>query len=563
MTRNSSTLLDTVIVRTPPREQQSKETLMVRLIFILILVWTTTAHAKNEQCEWTNDTPCVVIYPKYKTNSNALGDKVSPTITITKSEIEKHDLTDLTKVLSHIRGVNVTQSGPTGQHSSVFIRGTNSNHTLVLLNGIPINDYSTPTGAHDIGQDFMSNVYQVDVYKGSSGAHWGADAVGGAINFKTVVDHEKKVSVSGNGEEKNINGNYFTNLNGYDISITAGQHQSKKLSALSGADEKDGTDNKSVSVNVSKWYDLVHWRTTWFARNTFTDLDGHNLSVQNGKWADNTFYALQTGLDYKNTSLTFHTHEYDRDYDDAHYESQNYTLRGTQQYENFGFGFDYKHNESLSSQQHNLGYFFNTSYNIFTYHHRFDEEHETYKLGFFKQFADGLSLSGSTSTSYKDKTTWTPIEYGETQELTLTKNNFSTTIFKNDINDLNSDGVEFNYDIENFNFFASHLNSKNKDTVSLRRPDWTFGFVHTKDLENNFSLITNYKYKGEHLDIHNSNWSTISMPDTHLLDVGITKNYYGLDVGFKINNILNEKYQAPHGFSQDTRKISFVLKSKF
>ena len=87
--------------------------------------------------------------------------------------------------------------------------------------------------------------------------------------------------------------------------------------------------------------------------------------------------------------------------------------------------------------------------------------------------------------------------------------------------------------------------------------------MHTKDFENNVSLITNYKYKGEYQDVHNSNWSTITMPDTHLLDVGITKNYYGLDIGFKINNLLNENYQAPHGFSQDTRSMNFVLKSKF
>ena len=63
---------------------------MIRLILMLILVWSSTAQAKNKDCRWENDTPCVVIYPKYKTNSNALGDKVSPTTTITKSEIEKY-----------------------------------------------------------------------------------------------------------------------------------------------------------------------------------------------------------------------------------------------------------------------------------------------------------------------------------------------------------------------------------------------------------------------------------------------------------------------------------------
>ena len=132
------------------------------------------------------------------------------------------------------------------------MRGTNSNHTLVLLNGIPINDLATPTGAHDVGQDFMFNVVQIDVYKGSSGAHWGADAVGGAINFRTTVDYDKSLNVSGNGNDQTINGNYYTSINDFDISESAGQHKSENVSALSGADEKDGTNNKTIGVNVSK-----------------------------------------------------------------------------------------------------------------------------------------------------------------------------------------------------------------------------------------------------------------------------------------------------------------------
>ena len=47
-------------------------------------------------------------------------------------------------VLEYVAGVDVYSDGPTGQKTSVFMRGTNSNHTLVLLNGIPINDQSSP-----------------------------------------------------------------------------------------------------------------------------------------------------------------------------------------------------------------------------------------------------------------------------------------------------------------------------------------------------------------------------------------------------------------------------------
>ena len=559
---------------------------MKRIIMILFFAWLTSASAEYNittvekrgiaddivPCQWDNQEgiPCVTI-SKGINNSNRIGDKISPTFTITKSEIEKNNLIDLPRVLNHIQGIDVTQSGPTGQQGSVFFRGTNSNHTLVLLNGISISDHSTPTGAHDVGQDFMANVQQIDVYKGSAGAHWGADAVGGAINFRTTVDYQKRFKVSGNGNDNTVNGNYYTSVNGFDLSISAGQHESKNISALSGADEEDGTDNKSISVNVSKWYDLVHWRTTWFARNTFTDIDGHSVAIQDDKWADNTFYALQTGLDYKNSSLTLHTHSYDRDYDDAHYDSLNYTLRATQQYENFGFGFDYKHNKSYSETQwstdnrdlYNFGYFFNLSHNIFSYSHRFDEEHETYKLGFFKELDAGLSISGSTSTSYKEATTWTAIEYGDTHELTFAKNNFSATVFTNDIGALNTDGIEFGYDKDNFRVFASHLNSKSNDTVSLRRPNWALGFMHTKDLKNNFSITTNYKYKGKHLDVHNANWSTISMPETHLLDLNLGYNYHGIDFGVSLLNLFDEDYESPHGFSQEGRKFTLGFNKSF
>ena len=104
-----------------------------------------TGLASADDCKWDDEIPCTTIYAKYTNNSNALGDKITPTKTITKSEIQKYNLIDLPKVLNYVQGLDITQSGSIGQQSSVFMRGTNSNHTLVLLNGIPINDYSTPT----------------------------------------------------------------------------------------------------------------------------------------------------------------------------------------------------------------------------------------------------------------------------------------------------------------------------------------------------------------------------------------------------------------------------------
>ena len=85
----------------------------------------------------------------------------------------------------------------------------------------------------------------------------------------------------------------------------------------------------------------------------------------------------------------------------------------------------------------------------------------------------------------------------------------------------------------------------------------------TKDLKNNFSITTNYKYKGKHLDVHNANWSTISMPETHLLDLNIGYNFHGIEFGMSLLNLLDERYESPHGFNQEGRKLTMGFKRSF
>ena len=89
------------------------------------------------------------------------------------------------------------------------MRGTNSNHTLVLLNGIPINDQSSPKAMFDFGYDFLQGLQQIEIYKGASGAIFGPAAIGGAINFVTDIDYQNSLSLSGSGSRTNsIEGNY-------------------------------------------------------------------------------------------------------------------------------------------------------------------------------------------------------------------------------------------------------------------------------------------------------------------------------------------------------------------
>ena len=91
------------------------------------------------------------------------------------------------------------------------LRGrTNSNHTLVLLNGIPINDQSSPKAMFDFGYDFLQGLQQIEIYKGASGAIFGPAAIGGTIQFVTDINYENvSISSSGSSSRTNsISGNY-------------------------------------------------------------------------------------------------------------------------------------------------------------------------------------------------------------------------------------------------------------------------------------------------------------------------------------------------------------------
>ncbi|AZU03458.1 vitamin B12 transporter BtuB [Glycocaulis alkaliphilus] len=103
--------------------------------------------------------------------------------TLDRDTIEVEGLTDLVSALSRYPGFSVVQSGGIGATSSIFARGTNSKHTLVLFDGIRVNDASTPSGQFDAGQDSLGDLDRVEIARGPLSSLYGSDAIGGVINL--------------------------------------------------------------------------------------------------------------------------------------------------------------------------------------------------------------------------------------------------------------------------------------------------------------------------------------------------------------------------------------------
>lgn len=102
---------------------------------------------------------------------------------IDRATIDAHGYDSLTQALMAVPGVHVSPSGGQGGLSSVFIRGSNSNHVLVLRDGMPINDASDPTGAFNFGVDTLSDIERIEVVRGPMAALYGSGAIGGVINL--------------------------------------------------------------------------------------------------------------------------------------------------------------------------------------------------------------------------------------------------------------------------------------------------------------------------------------------------------------------------------------------
>jgi vitamin B12 transporter len=130
-----------------------------------------------------NNEKAVVVSP---TATETPIDQVASSVTvITAKDIERDQRRTAPDALSTVPGLNVVQSGGPGGLTSVFTRGTNANHTKVLIDGIDVSDPSNPARVFDLGQLLTYDIQQIEVLRGPQSGLYGADALGGVISIIT------------------------------------------------------------------------------------------------------------------------------------------------------------------------------------------------------------------------------------------------------------------------------------------------------------------------------------------------------------------------------------------
>ncbi len=135
--------------------------------------------------------------------------------TVEDNEIKEQQVTDLQEILRDVPGVSVTQTGSRGGTTSLFVRGGNADHNLVLVDGVRVNQAG---GSFDWSQIPTDNIERIEVLKGPQSALYGSDAMASVVHIitkkgrgpvQTNVSYgagnygtfEEKISVSGGVQE--------------------------------------------------------------------------------------------------------------------------------------------------------------------------------------------------------------------------------------------------------------------------------------------------------------------------------------------------------------------------
>lgn len=108
---------------------------------------------------------------------------LAPVIVIGRNEIERNPTADVADLLRLHAGIDIGRNGGPAQTTSVFLRGTDSNHTLVMVDGVRIN--TGTIGGAPIQNIALSMIERIEVVKGPRSTLYGSDAIGGVINIIT------------------------------------------------------------------------------------------------------------------------------------------------------------------------------------------------------------------------------------------------------------------------------------------------------------------------------------------------------------------------------------------
>lgn len=173
---------------------------------------------------------------------------------IDEAAIKAGQAATVSDLIAATPGVTFARTGPVGSQTAVFVRGAESAQVLLVIDGVKLNDPSSPAGGYDFGNLLAGDIDRIEILRGSQSTLWGADAIGGVI---AVTTRQAREPFEGDGSiEGGSFGTSYTRLGAGGTSgalswrLAGGYYTTDGVSAFDkafGGKEADGFTQKALS----------------------------------------------------------------------------------------------------------------------------------------------------------------------------------------------------------------------------------------------------------------------------------------------------------------------------
>ena len=229
-------------------------------------------------------------------------ERVGASVTVlTQAAIEARQTPVVADLLAQTPGVSFTRNGGPGASTSLRIRGAEGHHTVVLIDGVKLNDPASTQGGFNFGNLLIGDTARIEVLRGAQSTLWGSQAIGGVVNIVTAEPTEA-LQGSLDAEAGARGTTYFRGGVGgandrLSWRLAASRYSTDGFSAFAKGTEDDGYSNTGLSGRLNvKITDAVSLdlRSVW--SDGRVDIDG--FGVDNREYSNTQELVTYAGLNF-------------------------------------------------------------------------------------------------------------------------------------------------------------------------------------------------------------------------------------------------------------------------
>ena len=212
--------------------------------------------------------------------------------------IQASQASTLADLIDQTPGVAMVRNGGEGQPTAIFIRGADSDQTMVLVDGVQLNDPGSPSGGFDFSDILAGDVSRVEVLRGSQSTLWGSQAIGGVISIVTA-EPDRTLAGSADLEGGSRGTQYYRlgvgdTIGNLSLRLAGGYYDTDGISAFDkafGGHEADGYRNSAFSGRLGYAFTPdISLDLRGFVTNSRAGFDGFDTA--SGSFGDDNEYGI-------------------------------------------------------------------------------------------------------------------------------------------------------------------------------------------------------------------------------------------------------------------------------